>query len=41
MQRKRTDSYVPYSPQKETIKAAKQMTLDLAPYSFTMLQFSL
>ena len=31
----------PIAPQKETIKAAKQMTLDLAPYSFTMLQFSL
>ncbi len=31
----------PIAPQVETIKAAKKMTLDLAPYSFTMLQFAL
>ena len=31
----------PIAPQVETIKAAKKMTIDLAPYSFTMLQFAL
>ena len=31
----------PISPQQQTMKAAKKMTLQLAPYSFTMLQFSL
>ena len=31
----------PIAPQVETIKASKKMTLDLAPYSFTMLQYSL
>ena len=31
----------PIAPQTETIKAAKKMNLELAPYSFTMLQFSL
>jgi alpha-L-arabinofuranosidase len=31
----------PIAPQQQTLKAAKKMTLQLAPYSFTMLEFSL
>ena len=31
----------PIAPKTETIKAAKKMTLDVAPYSFVMLQSSL
>ena len=31
----------PIAPQKESIKAAKKFTLDVAPYSFVMLEYSL
>ena len=31
----------PIAPQKETIKAQKKFTLDVAPYSFVMLEYSL
>ena len=31
----------PIAPQKETVKAQKKFTLDVAPYSFTMLEYSL
>nr|MCR4612445.1 hypothetical protein [Bacteroidaceae bacterium] len=31
----------PIAPKTETVKVAKQMTLDLAPYTFTMLQIAL
>ena len=31
----------PIAPQKETIKAQKKFTLDVAPYSFIMLEYSL
>ena len=31
----------PIAPRKETVKAAKKMTLDVAPYSFVMLEFAL
>ena len=31
----------PIAPQKESIKAQKKFTLDVAPYSFTMLEYSL
>jgi hypothetical protein len=31
----------PIVPQKEQIKAQKKFTLDLAPYSFVMLEYSL
>jgi hypothetical protein len=31
----------PIAPKSETIKAQKKMTLDIAPYSFVMLQVAL
>jgi alpha-L-arabinofuranosidase len=31
----------PIAPQKETIKAQKKFTLDVAPYSFIMLEYTL
>ena len=31
----------PIAPKKETIKAQKKFTLDVAPYSFIMLEYSL
>jgi alpha-L-arabinofuranosidase len=31
----------PIQPKEESIKASKKMTLDIAPYSFTMLQINL